>query len=115
MVRHGDTGVPSWLVDSEETGSQLASENLGTVIEVTTSVTERVMREYTSSHNITIGDLVEAGFLDEDEELEPDRIADAISDYINDEHIDRYDCEPNEYDHEFYDSDWTIESYGGIE
>lgn len=115
MVRHGDTGVPNWLVDSEELGSQTARENLGTVLEVTTSISERVTREYTRTHNVTIGDLVEAGLIDEDDELTQDMIADALSDYINDDYIDRYDCDPHDYDHEYYDSDWTIDSYGGLE
>lgn len=114
MVRHGDPGIASWMVDSEEAGRQLASDNRDAVIEFTTSMTEQLLRTTSASHSVSIADLIEAGFIDENDELTSDIISDAISEYINDDYVDRWDGESDEYDHEFYDSDWDITSYGGL-
>src|SRR6056300_1286623 len=110
MVRHGDPGVPNWLVDSGE----ISLSDLSRTVEFTTSVTETQLVTYNVSHAVTIQDLIDAGNLDADDDFS-DRgvISDAISDFIADDNVDQYDDgHPEHGDSEFYDSEWEIDSFG---
>lgn len=110
MVRHGDPGVPNWLVDSGE----VSLSDLSRTVEFTTSVTETQLVTYNVSHTVTIQDLIDAQVLSADDDLS-DRgvIADAVSDYIAEDNVDQYDDgNPEHGDSEFYDSMWEVDSFG---
>ena len=110
MVRHGDPGVPFWLVDSGE----ISLSDLSRTVEFTTSVTETQLVTYNVSHTVTIQDLIDAQVLSPDDAL-LDRgvISDAISEYIAEDNVDQFDDgNPEHGDSEFYDSHWDIDSYG---
>ena len=110
MVRHGDPGVPNWLVDSGE----ISLSDLSRTVEFTTSVTETQLVTYNVSHSVTIQDLIDAQVLSPDDAL-LDRgvIQDAVSDYIAEDNVDQFDDEnPEHGDSEFYDSSLDIDSYG---
>jgi len=113
MVRHGDPGVPNWLVDSGE----VSLSDLSRVVEFTTSVTESQLVTYNVSHSVTIQDLIDSGNLStEDDHSDRGVIQDAISDYIGDGNVDQFDDEDPEHgDSEFYDSEWCVDSYGDNE
>ena len=110
MVRHGDPGVPNWLVDSGE----VSLSDLSRTVDFTTSVTETQLVTYNVSHTVTIQDLIDAQVLSADDDLS-DRgvIADAVSDYIAEDNVDQFDDgNPEHGDSEFYDSTWDIDSFG---
>jgi hypothetical protein len=110
MVRHGDPGVPNWLVDSGE----ISLSDLSRTVEFTTSVTETQLVTYNVSHTVTLQDLIDSGHLSADDDF-TDRgvISDAISDFIADDNVDQYDDgHPEHGDSEFYDSEWEIDSFG---
>ncbi len=113
MVRHGDPGVPNWLVDSGE----VSLSDLSRTVDFTTNVTETQLVTYTVSHTVTLQDLIDAQVLSTDDDLS-DRgvISDAISDFIAEDNVDQYDDgNPDHGDSEYYDSDWDIDSYGDNE
>lgn len=113
MVRHGDPGVPNWLVDSGE----VSLSDLSRTVEFTTSVTETELVTYNVSHSVTIQDLIDAGNLStEDDYSDRDVVSTAVSEYIGDGNVDQFDDdEPYRGDSEYYDSDWEIDSYGDNE
>ncbi len=113
MVRHGDPGVPNWLVDSGE----IDLSDLSREVEFTTSVTETQLVTYSVSHTVTIQDLIDSGNLDvDDDHTDRGVVSDAISDYIGDGNVDQFDDEdPYHGDSEYYDSEWQIDSYGDNE
>lgn len=110
MVRHGDPGVPSWLVDSGE----VSPADTNRMIEFSTSVTESVLVTYNVNHSVTVQQLIDVGLLGSGDDFN-DRsvINDAISEYISNDYIDRYDDDdPYHGDSDYYDSDWDISDYG---
>jgi hypothetical protein len=113
MVRHGDPGVPNWLVDSGE----VSLSDLSRTVEFSTSVTETQLVTYNVSHTVTLQDLIDAGNLDADDDF-TDRgvISDAISDFIADDNVDQFDDDdPYRGDSDYYDSEWEVDSYGDEE
>lgn len=113
MVRHGDPGVPNWLVDSGE----ISLSDLSRTVDFTTQVTETQLVTYNVSHTVTIQDLIDAHVLSADDDFS-DRavISDAVSEYIGNDNVDQYDDgNPEHGDSEFYDSYWEIDSYGDNE
>lgn len=109
MVRHGDPGVPAWLIDSEE--PNLLDRDR--TISFETSVTETQMVTYNVSHTVTVGNLIDDGYLNEDDDHDQDTVRDAISEYIADGMVDQYeDDDPYYGDSEYYDSDWNITEWG---
>ena len=110
MVGHGDPGVPSWLVDSGEASPNDTSR----IIEFSTSVTESQLVTYNVNHSASIQDLIDAGLLSSDDDF-TDRsvVQDAISEYIANDFVDRFDDDdPHHGDSDYYDSDWDISDYG---
>lgn len=114
MVRHTDPGVPTWMLDSEET-SDRAGDNRDRTISFSTSASESVIRTFNVNHEVTMGTLIDHGYFGDDDEPTNMEISDAISDYISDGMIDEYDDDdPHISDGEYYDSDWDIHDYGQV-
>ena len=110
MVRHGDPGVPAWLVDSEEEAHNTSRDR---EIGFQTEASETQLVTYTVNHSVTLGTLIDDGYLNEDDEMSQDQIQRAIDDYIADGMVDQYDDdEPYYGDSEYYDSNHFVTDWG---
>lgn len=108
MVRHSDPGVPAWMTDSEE-----ESYDGNTVVRFNTSVTESVLVTYNVSHEMTIQELIDEGFLDAEYANDEAAIHDAVGEAVANDYVDRFDDnDPYHGDSDYYDSDWDVDSIG---
>lgn len=101
--KHLDPGVPDWMIEADDKVIETDANNYDTPVNFSFTVTETVTRYYTTNNQVSIGDLVEAEYLSEDDIQDQDAIMDAAYDYARDDGIDIWDADPEYGDGDIVD------------